>query len=397
MDNKGKAEGLADVIVIGAGVMGAAVAFELSQRGAGVLVLEQSVPGLGSTGRSSAIIRQHYSNPLTTRMARDSLRVFEAFAEQVGGDCGFRQTGFLAIAGEADTEHLRRNVAIQHELGIPAEIVTPDRLPEFLPGGVGRAGELAAWEPDAGYADPQGTLNGYLEAARRHGATIEVNRRVTGIRFEGGRVVEVETDGGRYAADRVINCAGPWAARVARMVQLTVSVNASRAQVAMFKRPPGPVEPHPIVIDLALGSYFRPETGDLMLVGSIDPSEGRDLVDPDQYPEDAEDAFVLDIGEKWVQRCPGMDAAEVRRGYSGLYAVTPDWHPIIDDVPEGSGHYLCVGFSGHGFKLAPAVGVMTADLVLGESRPGYDVSAFRHGRFASGDELSGRYEFSITG
>ncbi len=151
------------------------------------------------------------------------------------------------------------------------------------------------------------------------------------------------------------------------------------------------------MIDLSLGSYFREETGQLTHVGSIDPADGNDLVNPDDYPEGVENAFIGDIGERWVRRCPGMDLAETRDGYSGLYAVTPDWHPIIDEVPAGSGHFVCVGFSGHGFKLAPAVGVMTADLVLQESNPTYEAAAFRADRFESGDEVSGSYEYSITG
>lgn len=387
----------ADVIVIGGGVIGSAVACELSRRGADVLLLEKGVPGFGSTGRSSAIIRQHYSNALTTRMARDSLRVFAHFDDAVGGDCGFRQTGFLAIAGEADAESLRHNVAIQHDLGIPARIVTPDELGDLLPGGMGNAGELAAWEPDAGYADPQGTLQGYLDGARRHGARIAINREVTGIRFDGDRVVGVDTATERYDAPHIVNCAGPWAARVGAMAGLRVPVNSSRAQIAMFRRPAGHETPHPVVIDLALGSYFREETGQLTLVGSIDPAEGNDLVDPDRYPESVEDAFVADIGKRWLRRCPAMELAETRDGYSGVYAVTPDWHPIIDEAPEGSGHFLCVGFSGHGFKLAPAVGVLTADLVLRNPAPAYDAQAFAAARFAAGKVLGGSYEYSITG
>ena len=179
---------MSDVIIIGGGVMGAVVAFELSRRGASVLGLAKGARGVGATGSSSAIIRQHYSNHLTTRMARDSLRVFEAFDDLVGGDCGFRNTGFLAIAGGADAESLRRNVAIQEELDVPCRIVTPDELPDFLPGATGYEGELAAWEPDAGYADPHGTLNGYLDAARRQGARVLVNEEVTGIRFDGDQI-----------------------------------------------------------------------------------------------------------------------------------------------------------------------------------------------------------------
>ena len=134
--------------------MGAVVAFELSRRGASVLVLEKGALGLGSTGRSSAIIRQHYSNHLTTRMARDSLRVFEAFDDLVGGDCGFRNTGFLAIAGGADAESLRRNVAIQEELDVPCRIVTPDELPDFLPGATGYAHSSSNQRPTGEAATP---------------------------------------------------------------------------------------------------------------------------------------------------------------------------------------------------------------------------------------------------
>ena len=120
-------------------------------------------------------------------------------------------------------------------------------------------------------------------------------------------------------------------------------------------------------------------------------------MDPDDFPEHTDATFDLDVGERWMARCPPMEAAEPRRGYAGLYGITPDWHPIIDEVPAGSGHYLCTGFSGHGFKLAPAVGLMTAQMVLGAARPTFDPSMFRLARFAEDDPVRGRYDYSITG
>ena len=152
-----------------------------------------------------------------------------------------------------------------------------------------------------------------------------------------------------------------------------------------------------MVLDFAHASYFRPETGDLMLVGLIDPSEADDVVDPDDFPEHTDQSFDLDVGGRLMARCPPMEAAEPRRGYAGLYGITPDWHPVIDEVPAGSGHFLCTGFSGHGFKLAPAVGLMTAEMVLGATAPTFDARMFRLARFAEGDPVRGRYDYSITG
>ncbi|MDP2957523.1 MAG: FAD-binding oxidoreductase [Longimicrobiales bacterium] len=385
-----------DVAVIGGGIMGCATALELARRGASVVVLEKGALASGSTGRSSAIVRQHYSNEVTARMARWGLDVFRDFDARVGGTCGFVNNGFLVLVPAKDAEGLHANVALQQAVGIDTRVLAPEEIREVLPGADPSDLVAAAWEPGAGYADPHLTTTGLAGAARRRGARILVNTAATGIRFEGGKVVGVDTDAGPFEAGAVVNCAGPWGARVAAMAGLDVPVNACRAQVSVYGRPAEHGGPHPVVLDFAHASYFRPETGDLMLVGLIDPSEADDVVDPDAYPEHTDRGFDEMVGERWVRRCPAMEAAQLRRGYAGLYEVTPDWHPVIDEVPSGSGHFLCTGFSGHGFKLAPAVGLMTAEMVLGET-PTFDRHMFRLSRFAEGDPVRGKYEYSITG
>lgn len=376
--------------------MGSATAFELAQRGLKVAVVEKSALASGSTGRSSAIVRQHYSNEVTARMARWGLDVFRDFDERVGGDSGFVNAGFMVMVPAEDIEGLRANVAMQQSVGIDTRILSPEEVTGLMPGVAASDLVAAAYEPDAGYADPHLTTTGFYEAAKRHGATFYFNREVTGIRFSGDRAVGVDTASGPLDAAAVVNCAGPWGARVAAMAGLDVPVSPCRAQVAVFGRPETQREPHPVVLDFVHASYFRPETGGLTLVGLIDPSEADDVVDPDRYPEHSDDAFDLLVGERWMRRCPGMEAAERRRGYAGLYSITPDWHPIIDEVPEGSGHFLCTGFSGHGFKLGPAVGRLTAELVTREA-PTFDARLFRLSRFAEDDLVRGRYEYSITG
>lgn len=385
-----------DVVIVGGGIIGCATALELSRRGSKVAVLEKGSLASGSTGKSSAIVRQHYSNEVTARMARWGLDVFHDFEERVGGPCGFVRCGFLVLVAAEDAEGLHANVALQQGVGINTRVLSPEEVRDVLPGAAASDLVAAAWEPDAGYADPHMTTTGLANAAKRHGARFFFNTEVTGMRFVGDRVVGVDTPSGGFDAPAVVNCAGPWGRRVGRMAGLDVPVNACRAQVSVYGRPEGQRGPHPVVLDFAHASYFRPETGNLMLVGLIDPSEADDVVDPDAYPEHTDRGFDEMVGMRWVERCPAMEAAELRRGYAGLYEITPDWHPIIDEVPAGSGHFLCTGFSGHGFKLAPAVGLMTAEMVLG-GKPTFDVEMFRLSRYAEGKPVRGRYEYSITG
>ncbi|MGD8319413.1 MAG: FAD-dependent oxidoreductase [Gemmatimonadota bacterium] len=385
-----------DAVIVGGGIMGCSTAYQLARMGLSVAVLEKGALASGSTGKSSAIVRQHYSNEVTARMARWGLDVFRNFDERVGGSSGFVNAGFLVLVPAEDADGLRANVAMQQGVGVDTRILAPEEIREVLPGGAAADLVAAAYEPGAGYADPHLTATGFADAAKRFGARFFFNTAVTAIRFQGGKVTGVDTTAGPVDADAVVNCAGPWGARVAAMAGLDVPVSSCRAQVSVFGRPQGHRGPHPVVLDFVHASYFRPETGDLMLVGLIDPSEAEDVVDPDHYPEHTDEGFDLDVGRRWIERCPAMEAAERRRGYSGLYAVTPDWHPVIDEVPEGSGHFLCTGFSGHGFKLGPAVGLLTAELVAGE-KPTFDPRMFRLARYAESDPVRGRYEYSITG
>ena len=385
-----------DVVIVGAGLIGCATAFDLAKRGLKVTVLEKRAVGAGGTGRSSAIVRQHYSNELTARMALHGLRVFQDFDERVGGDCDFRRTEWVTIASSADRAGMEANVKLLQGYGIQTELLAADDLETMVPGL--DTGDLVAivHEPESGYADPHLTVHGYADAARRFGAKIVQGCEVTGIRFAADRVVGVDTRSDRYDAPVVVNCAGPWGARVAEMAGIMAPIVCSRVQVAVFRRP-AEYSTHPVIMDFINGIYLRPETGGITLVGSIDPAEANDVVDPDDFPEHASTEFLQEMGEQFVRRYPPMDMSECLDGYASIYSITPDWHPIIDEAPRGSGCYICSGFSGHGFKLAPAVGLMTADLITKESNPEFPTRMFRLSRFAEGDPVRGRYEYSISG
>ena len=386
-----------DVIIIGGGIMGCCSAYELGRRGLRVALFDKSSIGEGPSGQSSAIIRQHYSNELTARMALHSLRVFQDFDERVGGDSGFTQSGFIAIVDEKDRAGLEANIALQREVGIKSELMDAITLQEILPALEMRDLTTVAYEPESGYADPYLTVNAYAQAARRHGVTIFQNAEVTDLRFDGQQVSGVEVAGDRYGAPIVLNCAGAWGASVAKLAGAALPIDSCRVQVAFFRRPAGHEADHPVVADFINATYFRSETGGLTLVGLIDPGEADAIVDPDNYQEYLDDSFILDAGERLIRRYPAMERSDSTGGYASLYAITPDWHPVVDEVRPGSGFYVCSGFSGHGFKLGPAVGLMTADLLTGVSDPTFDSRLFRLARFAENDPVRGQYEYSIVG
>jgi sarcosine oxidase subunit beta len=181
------------------------------------------------------------------------------------------------------------------------------------------------------------------------------------------------------------------------MVGVDVPINPCRVQVGFFRRPPAEAAAHPVIADFINATYFRSETGNLTLVGLIDPEEANAIVDPDAYREAVDDEFIMEAGGRLVERYPAMERSQVTGGYAALYAITPDWHPIIDELVPDSGLYICAGFSGHGFKLGPAVGVMAADLMTAAREPQFDPSLFRRNRYEEGEPVRGLYEYSIVG
>lgn len=387
----------ADVVVIGGGCTGASVAFHLTQAGAGrVVLLEKGALASGPTGRSTAIVRQHYSNEVTARMALESLRVFQAWGDRVGGSCGFVRTGFLVGVREADRGALEGNVALQRSVGIDARLVGADELRRLEPALFTEDLVAAAYEPEAGYCDPVATTTSLADAARARGARILQGREATGLRLAGGRVAGVDTAAGPIAAPAVAIAAGPWARRLAAGVGVSLPIEPSRHPVCAFRRPPDFARAPMIYADFVNQFYMRPETGELCLVGSIDPGDAAHLADPDRYNEGVDLETITDYGARVSRRYPVLERGFSRGGWAGIYDVTPDWHPILDAIEEVPGLFVAAGFSGHGFKLCPAVGAMMAGLVTGGRRdPRLDF--FRADRFRAGRPIRGKYDYSIVG
>ncbi len=388
----------ADIVIVGAGVMGSSIAFNLATRGiTNVVVLEKNFIASGATGKSSACIRQHYSTEVTARMVRRSLEVFENFGDVVGGSAGFMRTGYLMGVSERDLTALKKVVAMQRRVGINTRFISPEEVREIEPRT--RVEDLAggAWEPDSGYADPSDTTSSFIRRARELGVQVHQGTEVTGIQLVGGSVAEVVTNKGRFSTPTVIDAAGAWGDRIAAMVEVEIPLTVCRHNICLVKRPIEAVDQHPMFYDFVSQVYTRPEGADLTLVGSLDPIELNDRVDPDHYDHGVSYDRIVEMTGYVMHRFPRFEAGYFHSGYSGFFDVTPDWHPILDAVPGIGGMYMAVGFSGHGFKLAPAVGEMMVELIINGKQPGTDIEPFRLTRFAEKQPIRGKYDEGLMG
>jgi sarcosine oxidase, subunit beta len=381
----------ADVIVVGAGVQGASVAFHLARRGVDVLVVERSAIASGATGRSSGFVRMHYDLESESRLAWLSYPYFRAWDERVGaGDCGFVRTGFVQLVPPALAPLLRENVAMQQGLGIETSVVGADDIARLVPGIATDDVEAAAWEPGSGYADPSGTAAGFLAAARSSGARFIQGRRVTAIAVDGDRVSGVMTDTGLISARVVVNAAGAWAGTLAATVGLEVPVTPWRHDTAYFGLPAGRSAAFPIIIDMPNEAYFRPEGRELLLVGSEGDSEIGGS--PDRPMDTPREPLLEELITRVCRRIPWITEGTYRGAFPGQDGITPDQRAILGPAgPEGL--YLCCGFSGTGFKTAPAVGASLAELIVDGRSSMADISAYGLGRFAEGRRLEGPHPY----
>ena len=346
-----------DVAVIGAGVHGASAVFHLAGRGIRTVIVERTSPAGGPTGRSSAICRAYYTNAFLASVARDSITMFRDFVEHTGRDAGFRETGLLVLHPPEDESTVRDVVPRLNDQGIPTELLEPQEVagewPDFDLDGIA----VAAFERNAGHADPVLTTQGLFERARELGADALLDHAVTGIEPNGDGWT-VRAGGTSITTKRLLIAAGPWTRALAAMVGADLPLTVERHIVATFAW--GGTIRVPAHGDLPNGYYFRPEGDELFLVGPLHPEPS---VDPDDFDERVGADEAAALGARVVKRAPGLQHATSRGGWASLYDVSPDWQPMIGEIAPGV--FVDAGTSGHGFKLAPALGRHVAELVTG--------------------------------
>lgn len=379
-----------DAIVIGAGVMGASLAFHLTERGLKTVILDRRTVASGATGYSSGLVRMHYDLAVEAELTYVSYKnYYSDWKHRVGGECGFINTGFLKIVKREYEDRLRGNVANQQKIGINTSVISVDEVRKLFPDLATDDFDYAAYEPDSGYADATLTTNSFIESAKRNGATLIQNCEVTAIRTAGGKVTGVGTDKGDFAAPIVVNAAGRWAKHVGSLAGIEVPLETWTHDVAFLHRPPS-LGKFPTVIDDIISCYFRPEGSALILAASEEDSlRGESPEADEQTPSPT---FLEKLIEQMAKRIPKIEESGLQSIHVGRDGLTPDQRAIYSGT-DLEGFYLACGLSGTGFKTSPAAGVSMVELILDGKPKTVDITPFRFSRFAEGKLLEGEYGY----
>ncbi len=382
---------MAGVAILGAGITGASVAFHMARRGfTDVVVLERGGVAQGGTGRSSALIRMHYSLPAEVCLAVTSLRYFRDWPQLVGRPGAFHRTGFVRIVGAGEADRLRRNVRMQRELGAEVELVARDRLRELAPGWDVDDVELAAYEPGSGYGDGAVAAGDLLSVARELGVDYRPSTRVRSIRVRNDRVSGVETEHGPVEAPVVLVAAGPWSPPLLASAGVRLPIEPEHHVVAVLRLPEGSAGVGPACIDSVTATYFRPEARGMALVGDFVGTRGAD---PDGFPDRASEDALVELVGRAAHRAPVLAESGLSRGVTGVYDMSPDARPLLGPVGP-AGLFVAVGFSGMGFKIGPAVGLGMAELILEGCSRSVDLDAFDPSRFEQGRPIVAEFGYA---
>jgi sarcosine oxidase, subunit beta len=367
----------ADVVVIGAGIIGASCASELAERGAHVTVLEmQSAAAMGSTGKSAAGVRVQFTEEVNVRLSWESIQTYRDFPARCGDDVGYRPIGYLLLVPPEQWEDHLRSVALQHRLGAPVTVLSPEAAQRLVPF---ETADLAGAThgPADGIVDPHSATLAFLRLARARGVTVHLNAAVTSIRRDGA-AWRVETPQGTFHAAYLLNTTGAWAGDVARLAGLKVPVQPVRRLIYVTAPLPWP-HMYPLTIDLLSGFYLRSE-GQRVLFGRSNLDEPPGFVEGMDW-EWFEQTLAVGMGRfPWLAET----ALDAQACWWGYYEVTPDDNPILGRMPEVDTWVNAAGFSGHGVQQAPAVGRVIAEEIVDGRARSIDIDPLRIERFAAG-------------
>ena len=365
----------ADIVIIGAGAIGASIAYQLGRRGArDVVVLERDTVGAGSTSKAAGGIRVQFGTRVEIELSLRGIAFFKRFEDEMGVPCDFHQEGYLfVVTDEATLARFRTNVALQRSMGADVQVIAPDDARALVPALNVDDALAAIWGPLDGHASPNDVVQAYAAQARARGVRIVEDTPVTGIVVERGRVAGVLTPAGPIATRLVVNAAGPWAPLVGRMAGLSLPVDPRRRHIFVTDAFDGIRHPMPLVTDTGSGFYCRSEQGAILM------SPG-DIGATTEYEAQVDWSMLELAVERAIRRIPALEGAQVRHAWAGLRPLTPDGRAILDWAPGVEGLYLAVGFCGHGFQHSPAVGETVAEVLL-DGRSTLDIQDLRLGRF----------------
>ncbi|QOR34087.1 FAD-binding oxidoreductase [Clostridium sp. 'deep sea'] len=369
-----------DAVIIGGGVIGCAIAYELAKRGmTNITVVEKNYLASGATGRCGAGVRQQWgleSNILLSKYSCEALENMNV-ALDYDDDIEFKQGGYLLLAyGDKMWNQFLKNVELQHKHNVMSEVKTPKEAKEIVPylNIEGLTG--ATFYQKDGHANPFKVTDAYYKAAKRLGVEFLTFTEVTNIIKENNKVTKVVTTKGEIATNRVINAAGGWSNVISNMVGVDLPVHSERHQILVTE--PVKAVQGPMVMSFHHGIYCQQSPHGSFIMGLGDPNEPRGFNIDNTWQ------FMHEMAEIITDLLPPLKNLRVIRQWSGMYNVTPDAAPILGSVPDVEGFYLAVGFSGHGFMIAPMTAQLMAEHILGQKTT-LPISIYNLDRYKRGE------------
>jgi len=352
----------AEVVIIGGGISGCAIAYNLAKKGVkNIVVIEKNYLASGATGRCGAGVRQQWGTEMNCRLSMESIKFFERAKEELDYefDIEFKQGGYLILAStQKEHDQFAKNVALQKSLGIEVEHITPEEAKKIVPH-LNTEGIISATFCNKdGHLNPFHATQAYANAAKRLGVHIYTYTEVTGIDVQNGKVIGVNTNKGYISTNKVVNAAGGYSKLIGDMVGIDLPVYSERHQILVTE----PVEPMqgPMVMSFSLNIYCQQTPHGSFIMGLGDPNEAKDLRITSSWD------FLDHMSTTCTKLLPKLANLRMVRQWAGLYNMTPDKQPIYGPVKEVEGFYLAIGYSGHGFMLAPMTGLLMAETILGE-------------------------------
>ncbi|WP_202708712.1 NAD(P)/FAD-dependent oxidoreductase [Sporosalibacterium faouarense] len=370
----------AEVVIIGGGITGCSIAYNLAKKGVkDVVVIEKDYLASGATGRCGAGVRQQWGTEMNCKLAMESIKFYETANEvlEYEGDIEFKQGGYLIVAStEKEHQQFKKNVKLQKSLGIEVNQITPEEATKIVPYLNTENIISATFCPKDGHLNPFTTTDAYAKAAKRLGVKFYTNTEVTGIKTDNTKITGVITNKGEIATSKVVNAAGGFSKEIGDMVGIDLPVYSERHQILVTE----PVEPTqgPMVMSFSLNIYCQQTPVGAFIMGRGDANEPRDLRRTSSWQ------FLDEMSKTVTELLPALGGLRVIRQWAGLYNITPDKQPILGSVKELDGFYLAIGFSGHGFMLAPMTGLLLAEQILGE-KTSIDISMLDKDRFERGE------------
>jgi len=379
----------ADVVIIGGGVNGCSLAYQLAKKKLKVVLCEQQYLCHGDTGRCGAGIRQQWSTRENTELAIKSVKIFEHLSKELKADIGLRQGGYLiAVHSKEEMKQAEKNVALQKSLGLDVSILSPEEIVDVAPvldvNGMHAIG--ATFCPTDGHADPFKTTYAYAQAALRFGAHLYKFTKVTGFKQKNKRIEAVQTSRGDISTNVVINAAGAYSKTIAELLGITLPNYPLRKEILVTER----VKPlfECMVISFTDGIYFSQQEEGQILGGIPTPGEKPGYTDTPTF------IFLQHMAKTLTRYAPILRQVNVIRQWTGYYDMTPDARPILGEVAGIKGFLQCNGFSGHGFMLSPMATKLLTEYVT-SGKTSQILENLQLSRFSKGVDIE--REASVVG